>query len=161
MPGRSAIRSSCLLSGGYANCLRDVRREAVDGLWWRIPCAHEPHAGRADEIVETPAFGAHRLDDAHGQVDENTVRFDGSDQFDARQLFDRSGEPAGHSVRMRRLLEPHAVVHDRRPRRGEKTHLRRELTALPATAQKLLTECAIEKYDRFAERQTVLRPAQA
>src|SRR5205814_4649750 len=96
MPGRSAIRNSCLLSGGYANCLRDVRREAVDGLWWRIPCAHEPHAGRADEIVETPAFGAHRLDDAHGQVDEDAVRFDGSDQFDARQLFERSGEPAGH-----------------------------------------------------------------
>ena len=59
------------------------------------------------------------------------------------------------------MLEPHVVVHDRGPRRGEKTHLRRELTALLAAAQEFVGERAIEKHDRFTERQTVLRAAQA
>ena len=59
------------------------------------------------------------------------------------------------------MLEPDAIVHDRRPRRREKTHLRRELAALFAAAQKFVAERAIEKYDRFTERQAVLRAAQA
>src|SRR5947208_9686635 len=62
---------------------------------------------------------------------------------------------------MRRVLEPDAIAHDRRPWRREKTHLRRELAALLATAQELVRERAIEKYDRFTERQTILGAAQA
>src|SRR5438105_4718541 len=62
---------------------------------------------------------------------------------------------------MRRMLEPDAVVQHRGPRGREETHLRRQLTALLATAQKFVGQRTIEKDDRFTERQTVLRTAEA
>src|SRR5688572_2675019 len=61
---------------------------------------------------------------------------------------------------MSRVPKPRAVLQHSNPRRGEKTHFRRELPGLFAATIKVLGEFAIEKHDGFADGHSIFRSSE-
>jgi len=140
---------------------REIRHESIDVLFGGVPRAHETAAAATDERVKEPTLAAKWLDHVERELCEHRVRLPGEEQTHLGKLRERDREAFRHGVRVARVREPGAVFEHPDPRRGEKSHLRAELTGLLAAVVELARELAVEEHHRFAAVAAVFGAAEA
>ena len=82
-------------------------------------------------------------------------------QLDAGHVAKGGVQPRGHRVGMARVGQPGVVLEQPQPRRRDEAHLRRQLAGLLDPPGEVLGQRPVEEHDGLADRQAVLRAAEA
>src|SRR5437763_11936338 len=129
-------------------------------LLGRVERAHQAHL-RALLVPDVEEESLLYPSDALARDDgEDGVRLDRLRDFNLRDLSEFVGEQSGHSVRVRRVLEPEVFREERVELRGDEAHLRWKLRPLLAHELEVACERRVEEDDGLAVHHPVLRSSE-